>query len=58
MIWISGCIVIWFIVNLHIERLNTGEYLEEGAALLTVRPLMIESKDVSQHFCKYEPPEE
>ena len=42
-------------VNLHIEKLNTAEYFGKNAVLLALRPIQIAGKDVSKHFCKYEP---
>ena len=45
-------------VNLHIERMNTGRYFSKNAVLLAIRPMVIAGKDVSGHFCKYEPAKE
>ena len=42
-------------VNLHIEKLNTAKYFGKEAVLLAWRPIQIAGKDVSKHFCKYEP---
>ena len=45
-------------VNLHIERMNTGRYFSKNCVLLAIRPVKIADKDVSEHFCKYEPAKE
>ena len=46
---------ILYTVNLHIERMNTGRYFSKNCVLLAIRPVKIAAKDVSEHFCKYEP---
>ncbi len=45
-------------VNLHIERMNTGRYFSKNCVLLAIRPVKIADKNVSEHFCKYEPAKE
>ncbi len=47
-----------YTVNLHIERMNTAEHFSKNCVLLAIRPVKIADKDVSKHFCKYEPAEE
>ena len=54
----SQTIPVYLTVNLHIERMNTGRYFGKNAVLLALRPIQIAGKDVSKHFCKYEPAEE
>ncbi len=51
-------LIIMCTVSLHIENMNTGQFYSDECILLAIRPVMIAGKDVSQHFCKYEPAEE
>ena len=47
-----------FTVNLHLEKMNAARYFGKNTVLLAFRPTKIAGKDVSHHFCHYQPGKE
>ena len=47
-----------YAVSLFIERQQAAKRFAEGCILLSLRPLRIGKKNVSQHFCKFKPQSE